>query len=423
MALGTAHVALAYYAVKHKVVERLARWFATKISDGALQTALKSFCMPARLQRILLVLTLISGTIHCFVATHIVRYLSGGRAKPSALIMLLVAFNHSPLTALWRFLTVPFRVTPDLMILGQARGGTTTTARYLEQFPGAHQPYTYLKTEFINNKESLYFSGVYARLINPVLYKMVFPTIFEKWWCQLRGKPFFAYDASATSLTAPWVPAMMKKVNPNMKFIVCLREPISQNVSWYNFEKALVAEFVKYGAKSVPAKDTMRDAWEYSISEETNRIYNEGENITGNFLTTGEHGMFGIRQSGALSQMGNYVHDLNRYLKHFDLSQFTFINQTEDLSAAGSPDTIRRMAGALPRDAAACVTEDVVADLSKCTLLKNANTKRCPSSSDPVLIAEMQKYYAPLNKELESMIGRNLKWDYAPTEEQESKAY
>ena len=416
---GTAHLALAYFVVKFRLAEKI----AAHLSNG---TALRRVLMkrpPSWLRKVLLCLTLLSGTIHYFMVTHIVRFLSGGRASLSPLLGVLASATdtvHDPLIALWRFLTVPFRVTPDLMILGQARGGTTTTARYLEQFPGAHQPYTYVKTEFVCNKESLYCSGVYQRLINPMLYKMVFPTIFEKWWCQLRGKPFFAYDANATSLTAPWVPAMMKKVNPNMKFIVCLREPISQNVSWYNFDKALVTEFVALGATPVPHSDTMREAWEFSISEETNRIYNVNESVHGNFLQT-SNGLFGIRQSGALSQMGNYVHDLNRYLKHFDLSQFTFINQTEDLSAAGSPDTIRRMAGALPRDAAACVTEDVVADLSKCTLLKNANTKRCPSSSDPVLIAEMQKYYAPLNKELESMIGRDLKWDYRPNEASEGK--
>jgi hypothetical protein len=72
------------------------------------------------------------------------------------------------ITSYARMLNAGSRSLPDFIIIGTAKGGTTSLFNYLAQHPGVAQP---LK------KEISYFSTHYQKGIN--WYKLHFPTLSE----------------------------------------------------------------------------------------------------------------------------------------------------------------------------------------------------------------------------------------------------
>ncbi|KAK3242677.1 hypothetical protein CYMTET_47639 [Cymbomonas tetramitiformis] len=150
-------------------------------------------------------------------------------------------FLLNPLELVWRLVTAPFRVLPDVYIVGEVRCGTTTLAAHLKSLPGAHEPFVPW-IHPLGDKETFYFSGHYWGLIHPYFYRMCFPLKLTAFFHRrVLQRPFFCYDACAQYLTAPWVPALLHKVTPNARILVCVRDPVQQNLSWWRYEQGAMA--------------------------------------------------------------------------------------------------------------------------------------------------------------------------------------
>ena len=322
-----------------------------------------------------------------------------------------------PLQVLFRLATAPLRVVPDLFIVGEVRCGTTTTANYLARFPSSSTPFCLWRVPFADNKESFYLVGHVLGLIHPLFYRMVFPTVFTKLWQNhVTGQGFFTYDACAQYATARWVPHYLHRVNPNAKVLYCLREPVSQNVSWYNFEKQSDAAFDSMGAGAayVPGREpatTMREAWDGSLSPAVAQKYAGSEALVGRAFLPLWAATWPRGQTYALSQMGRYSDNVARYLQYFPREQMLFLNQKTDLSEGGRRATLEALRSMLPPRAAQSVTDTLIEGwCSGNVMVANANAVQCPTSKDPALLAEMAAYYKPHNAKLEELLGRELGW-------------
>ena len=197
-----------------------------------------------------------------------------------------------------------------------------------------------------------------------------------------------------------------------MKIIMCLREPVSQNVSWFNFEKGNEKYFgemldTDVWEERLPA-NTMRESFEGSLSKKTSQSYKKAEQLEGPVLPLWAQ-TWPEGQSFALGRMGHYAMNIERYYKHFPKENVHFVNQMEDLNGDQVQPTIRRVASILPPTAVP-MPEETVVRISQDKLHVNASVMRHPSAEDATLKQEMREYYQPLNAELEDLIGRKLNW-------------
>ncbi|ETO16609.1 hypothetical protein RFI_20731 [Reticulomyxa filosa] len=155
-----------------------------------------------------------------------------------------------PLSILWRLLTVWMRVYPNVIMLGGTRCATTTLSHYLLDLPFVKGPFTPLLMPELSGKECYYMIGDYfGGCIHPFFYRMCFPTIFSYWYCQWRyGRPPIIMDSTPLYLVSSVYTCKLfarlteyyhhrSKNNEHLKlkFIVSIREPVEQNVSWFAF--------------------------------------------------------------------------------------------------------------------------------------------------------------------------------------------
>lgn len=212
----------------------------------------------------------------------------------SNLITLVRVYFHLsqvifPLSILWRLLTVFFRVYPQLIIVGETRCATTTLSSYLMENNHVLGPFTPLLMPNLYGKECYYWIGDYFYCIHPYLYKCAFPMkwylyakqnfdIFDsilnigktrkynkyddsessatrdktsrnmksKLQSKLQSKSksnILVFDATPMYLVNPWIASRLfscyMKYNDGIlpKIVINIREPVSQNISWYIFDR------------------------------------------------------------------------------------------------------------------------------------------------------------------------------------------
>jgi hypothetical protein len=180
----------------------------------------------------------------CFFHAHAARLVFNvpRRAARPARASLWALFKITrPLEMVWRLATAPCRDVPDLVILGEARCGTTTLGSQLKEcLPGAQPPFCPW-IHPLEEKESFYFVGHYFGLIHPYFYRAVYPLAVWRRVAQLRGKPYFTFDACAQYLNAPHVARYLHAAAPAARLVVCVRDPVEQATSWWRYEQAGMA--------------------------------------------------------------------------------------------------------------------------------------------------------------------------------------
>jgi hypothetical protein len=87
-----------------------------------------------------------------------------------------------PLEVIFRFVTAPFRVLPDVIVLGDVRCGTTNLCAHLASISDGktakvkcYAPFCPWAHRELDNKESFYFVGHYLGFVDPYFYRMAFP--------------------------------------------------------------------------------------------------------------------------------------------------------------------------------------------------------------------------------------------------------
>eukprot|EP00816_Leptocylindrus_hargravesii_P008668 CAMPEP_0196822756 /NCGR_PEP_ID=MMETSP1362-20130617/84671_1 /TAXON_ID=163516 /ORGANISM="Leptocylindrus danicus, Strain CCMP1856" /LENGTH=500 /DNA_ID=CAMNT_0042202405 /DNA_START=150 /DNA_END=1649 /DNA_ORIENTATION=- len=152
-----------------------------------------------------------------------------------------------PLEVLFRYATANFRVLPDVLVLGEVRCGTTTLCQHISELPGCHTPFCLWKHPELDHKETFYFAGHYLGYMSPDKYRMCFPLKITKWFYRkVLNRPFFTFDGSAQYLTSPTAPFLISKVYADAGLeppvmIACVRDPVSQAVSWWRYENNAMA--------------------------------------------------------------------------------------------------------------------------------------------------------------------------------------
>ncbi len=145
-------------------------------------------------------------------------------------------------------LTAVLRETPDYLIVGTKRGGTTSLARWLTQHPQIAPLFPARETR----KGMYYFDVNFAKGEN--WYKSHFPTKFAHARAEKKaGKDLLLGDATPYYLHHPHAPQRAAELAPNAKVIALLRDPVErafshwversrQDVETLSFEDAIAAE-------------------------------------------------------------------------------------------------------------------------------------------------------------------------------------
>jgi len=191
--------------------------------------------------------------------------------KQGSLLWKILERCYSWFNGLWR-LKGPLGVLPDFLIIGVQKGGTTSLYHYLIQHPDIYGATT---------KEIEYFSKYSYKSV--WWYRSFFPSYLTKWFCKLRGNIFVTGEASTSYSFFPDVATRVKKVLPNVKIIVLLRNPVDRAYSQFNhqvrkgreklsFEEALGKEEKRLkGEREKLAKDPNYQSFNYDHFSYTSR--------------------------------------------------------------------------------------------------------------------------------------------------------
>lgn len=144
-------------------------------------------------------------------------------------------------------------MTPDVMIIGAMKCGTTSLFRYLEGHPDFLGP---------KMKEIHYFDFKYDKGIE--WYRRQFPTKLKKMKCGLKGQRIITGEASPYYMFHPHACKRIASVLPNVKLIALLRNPVDRAYSHYQNEIRHEREHLKF---------------EEAIDAEPNRLAGEIEKM------------------------------------------------------------------------------------------------------------------------------------------------
>ena len=190
-------------------------------------------------------------------------------------------------------------VLPDFYLIGAQKCGTSALYDYLVQHPCIHPCIT---------KEPRFFDKYFHRGIN--WYKTCFPSIFQKKFeSKIFHRKFLTGEATERYLEHPHVSKRIKKITPNSKFIVLLRNPIDRAYSHYN---------MRY--KSKKEKLSFEDA----IECEKDRTHNEFKKM----LNDENYYSKDYFHHSYLDR-GIYIEKLKRWMEVFPKEQFLIIQSEE----------------------------------------------------------------------------------------------
>lgn len=125
----------------------------------------------------------------------------------------------------YRLLTKGLRSRPDFIIIGARKCGTTSLYSYLVEHP--------LILPALK-KEVFYFSDYYHK--GESWYRSHFPTIVERWIVEkVRRREVITGEATPSYIFNPELPDLIRRMNPQIKLIAVLRNPIDALYSAYQF--------------------------------------------------------------------------------------------------------------------------------------------------------------------------------------------
>ncbi len=259
-------------------------------------------------------------------------------------------------------------VVPDFYIIGVEKGGTSSLYRYLIQHPFVHPAVT---------KEINYFNKFYHRGNN--WYRVGFPFKFHKFIVKkFTGKNFVTGEASVRYFDYPHTPQRIKKITPNAKFILLLRNPIERAFS----EHAMTT---RAGYESLSFEDAIKD--------EKERTENEYEK-----MLTNENYFHETYFRHAYLKRGIYLNSLEHWMKLYPREQFLIL-KSEDFFE--NPSIVYNQVLKflnLPKW-----------ELDEYKIWRPANKK---SKLDLNMQKKLIDYFKPHNEKLYKFLGTNFNWDH-----------
>jgi len=267
-----------------------------------------------------------------------------------------------PLTALRvaaRRPTAGLRTTPDFLIVGAQRSGTTSLYRYLAEHPAVAPPV---------RKEIQYFSLHYDR--GDSWYRTHFP---------LAGLQRVTFEATPYYLFHPAAPARAAGTVPHAKVIALLRDPVERAFSHWQHNASRGLEHLGF---------------ESALDAETERLAGEDDRLLADV-----HYESSAHRYWSYAARGEYVTQLERWLAHYPREQLLVL-RSEDLYEQPGPTYARALAflGLAP------VELDAYPRYTRRT-----SSAQMTDSARQRLTA----YFRPHNEQLAALLGDDVWWDAA----------
>jgi hypothetical protein len=259
----------------------------------------------------------------------------------------------------FRVATSGIRTLPSFLILGTAKGGTTSLHRYLEEHPCVSST---LK------KEVHFFDRFFDKGLP--WYKTYFP---------LQYRNLIAGDSTPYYLLYPHAPKRALACVPNAKLIVLLRNPIDRAYSFHNmnFKRPDVDEPLSFEEAIKAEPERLAGEMEKMIADETYVSYNY-EHYS--YLTG-----------------GTYIEQLKNWCKFFSKEQMLIL-KSEDLFR--DPASIYQQ-----------VLEVLGLPIWNLKAYKNANPREYSSPLSSETRSCLTEYFQPYNEALYKYLGVDCHWN------------
>lgn len=268
----------------------------------------------------------------------------------------------------WRLRQMQDRVLPDFVIIGAQKSGTSSLYRYLAQHPQVRESTV---------KEVHYFDGgledgVDTHALGPRWYRAHFPRAAE------MGPGQVAYEASPLYLLHPLAAARIAALMPRVKLVAILRNPTDRALSHYFHN-------VRNNARRRFQEDLPPGV---AMAAEEARL--------ADVLARGDYKSEAYR-AYTYKARGRYLEQLERYWAHFPRESLLVL-RAEDLFE----DPGGLLAGLC--DFLGLDRPTGGGDFRP----ENVGSNR--EAVDPGVRAELDAHFAPLNRALETALGRELGW-------------
>lgn len=278
----------------------------------------------------------------------------------------------------YRAVTCPLRMMPTFIVIGAHRGGTSAFYHYLTEHPGIAAA----TTKEVNFFDRNFHKGTWW-------YRAHFPSHTYKRLAEIAQQGhFITGEASPYYLFHPHVPQRIARTLPKVKLIALLRNPVERAYSQYRRYRYLGWETESF-ADAIAREERRLDERVRSGAA----IGDDPNDVAG-------HSSYLAR--------GLYADQLRRWLRWFPRAHLLVL-RSEDFYA--DPTTALKQAL-------------VFLDVPVNRLPSRAHYNRYDGYSkegephdatdtgmDPALRERLSAYFAPHNRHLYEMIGRNMGWE------------
>ena len=265
----------------------------------------------------------------------------------------------------------PFHVLPDFLILGAGACGTTSLVElYLRSNPNILPS---------NNNEIFFFDIHYKKTLN--WYKLFFPTYFRKFFRKISGKKTLVCEATGNYFFHPYAPKRIKKILPDVKLILMMRNPVERTFSQYRRQ-------VRHGRQNLSFEEVLEQ--EHHLFEKEFQQFLENDELEKDVDVTISY----LARS-------RYVEALERWLEYFDKSHFLFLNSDEYFK--NPLDEYDRVLNFLELPSHN-PTITGKRGISPPGIYKNIQL-------DDETREKLKNYFEPYNKKLFNLIGEEFDWD------------
>jgi len=246
-------------------------------------------------------------------------------------------------------------MTPDFIIIGVQKAGTTTLYDYITQHPSVLSAF---------RKETKYFDLYYDKSFS--WYKAFFPFKSENYITGEATPDYFFYKE---------IPHRIKQLLPTTKFIVLLRNPVERTISQYNYNMDREVE-------NLPL--------ETALKQESSRMEANFEiKLSSGYVSNS------FREFSYINR-GMYARQLNFWLKYFPIKQFFFCST-----------------GQMKNDTTKTINDIYeFLNLEKINSIrpaqKNASKNKVKFNTE--LSVKLKETFNTENKELYKMIGKRFSW-------------
>ncbi len=272
----------------------------------------------------------------------------------------------------WAYATAAGRPLPDYLIVGCKRGGTTSLFNYLVRHPGVLQMYPQIR----GTKSTDFFFKHGDR--SERWYRSHFPSEgYRRKLSRDLGYRAISGEASPYYIWDPRIAAKVRSVAPDVKSILLLREPVRR--AWSHYQ-----ERVQNGVEPL--------SFRQALDAEDARLEGELEKMAADPKYYSQaHDFYSYRTRGV------YASQIRNWMASFPREQLLII-YAEDLYG-DTEGTFGQVCDFLeiPR----------ISMPTKKSFNSTWRTRDLPPDAESTWLRE---YYAPLQSELEAVVGKPAPW-------------